>query len=560
MLRLMSGVANSSGTENVPNYYVSPQEAAAQTWGDIDTRLQNAPEVWPYLPYIYLLATNEPRTKRDPAQPNWGNMHPVDWLGWYEYYLARLVTENTAAKFLAFGMNAGEPEPEDLHHLGMLKYLEFCHEQGGRVGIALHEGMNDGFGLDYRTDPPLAWHPFLVGRFEAIFDLVDWRRWNRPPVVITEWAWNYQDMAEQDKAMGDVDELARYLAQFTAVRGCTLWALVDEERGPLSHKMQAMIQPVTDYNLTARFPDPSPPIEPPPVPDERTKAQRQWDASLEEQTERGIWLNPEAGLQAAIRADGFWPVHREIPAEGEPIMAAEHPVTGARRLYVWDGRARWMGNPYEDAPPPPPPPPGGENVDLRRYFEVVTDGVGPFCVLQHMDGRTEDLQVQVDDGIAYLVKNSQYEEIRVSDGYVWRRVDTSPGDGKFYRLNDEGLDWSKWCPSLWRPGMVYERNPVVRWYNKNDCQMIRPPETARSWLRFAAVHETWRSRAGIEFADVIELHWLVSGPQGSPAEWYWFAPGVGLVAWRNTTGMESWIVEMPGGRAPLRREVIGCLG
>ena len=72
--------------------------------------------------------------------------------------------------------------------------------------------------------------------------------------------------------------------------------------------------------------------------------------SLIAQINDGIWLNPAAGLQRRIVEDGvgdtWWAVHREkeIDYDGQHyvVQAAEHTLTGERRVYVWQAeKAIW---------------------------------------------------------------------------------------------------------------------------------------------------------------------------------------------------------------------------
>lgn len=100
-----------------------------------------------------------------------------------------------------------------------------------------------------------------------------------------------------------------------------------------------------------------------PEPDQEvTVDQVLWDVSVAEQIERGIWLNPEAGLAAAIARDGLVPVHREIyPSvlgQVHVIQAAED-LAGVkpRRVYEWvEGQARWFTDPEAEVEPEPEPP------------------------------------------------------------------------------------------------------------------------------------------------------------------------------------------------------------
>jgi murein DD-endopeptidase MepM/ murein hydrolase activator NlpD len=93
----------------------------------------------------------------------------------------------------------------------------------------------------------------------------------------------------------------------------------------------------------------APPPDPDPIPGlTEEQLQHLWQLSIQEQTNRGIWLNPAAGLQREVRDDDLWMVHREIypQVDGQeiPITAGEHPDTpGIRWLYLWiDGKPyRW---------------------------------------------------------------------------------------------------------------------------------------------------------------------------------------------------------------------------
>lgn len=210
--------------------------------------------------------------------------------------------------------------------------------------------------------------------------------------------------------------------------------------------------------------------------------------------------------------------------------------------------------------------PEPNNVDMLPYFQVVPAGVGPFYVLQHDSGVTENIQHQIETGEVYIVKNSQYEHLRVTNSHVERQEDTSPGDNKFYTL-DDGYGWSRWCPRYWRPGDVFHRSPDVRVYEKGDqkpCNMIDEDLGVGSWLRFEEWLPTWTSPAsdaspnGITLAEVSHFSFAWSH-DGDSLEDYWFAKGIGLVQWKNNQGAHSWISEIPPGRTPLSREVINCL-
>lgn len=216
--------------------------------------------------------------------------------------------------------------------------------------------------------------------------------------------------------------------------------------------------------------------------------------------------------------------------------------------------------------PPIEPPPVGDSVDLTPYFVSPAD-VGHWLVFRKIhdgvDVGTIDHQNQLVDGVTLRLKGNpsaaEYEELRASEGYIWRRYDTSPGNGRYYGLNDEGYQWSKWCPSLWRVGQTYERNPFVSWFKKSDCSLLKKPSVETTYLTFAALHKTWRGGDdGVMFKDVVELHWTFA-PDGTWAERYFLAPRYGYVGWESASGRFHYCVSVELGREPMKREVIGCL-
>ena len=201
-------------------------------------------------------------------------------------------------------------------------------------------------------------------------------------------------------------------------------------------------------------------------------------------------------------------------------------------------------------------------IDMRPYFRPVEAGPGPFFVLQHAAGITEDIQVQVQGEDIYVVKNQQYEHMRITGGYVERKEDTSRGNDTMYTL-DDGYGWSRWCPEVWKPGDVFYRKPVVRVMDK-QCNVLSE-DLVPSWLRFDALHSVWTSPEsnaspnGITFANVIELSYAWT-TEGDWLERYWIAPNMGPYSeWMNNQGDHSWISEIPLGRSPLERDIIHCL-
>ena len=213
-------------------------------------------------------------------------------------------------------------------------------------------------------------------------------------------------------------------------------------------------------------------------------------------------------------------------------------------------------------------PPSTGGISMRPYWLPVASGPGPFFVLQHSTGRTEDIQHQVSGNEVWVVKNRHYEHLRIHNGFVERREDTSPdpatSPGDFYLLDDDGSGWSRWCPEIWKPNDTFYREPDVYWYDK-DCNIVQVDENAGSWLRFDKFSPVWTSPAsnaspnGITLNNVVEISWRGS-PAGPPIERYWLAKNIGYpIQWMNSAGAHNWISELPQGRDPLSREVIHCI-
>lgn len=207
----------------------------------------------------------------------------------------------------------------------------------------------------------------------------------------------------------------------------------------------------------------------------------------------------------------------------------------------------------------PPPLPG--KIDLARYLPQTA--VNQWLVMQKSEGGTIDHQLQTKNGVTYLVKSAaagktNYEELRLTDTAVERRYDTSPADGKPYKLDDGG-GWSMWCKRFVNVGDVVERRPYVSRYS-TDCQQISSPQLVVSYLKAAKLHTSWRGAAdGKLYNDVLELHWLMS-PTGDPVEIYYIAPDRWYVGWKSPTeGKYHYAVDEPQGRPPLPLSVIGCL-
>lgn len=164
--------------------------------------------------------------------------------------------------------------------------------------------------------------------------------------------------------------------------------------------------------------------------------------------------------------------------------------------------------------------------------------------------------------------HAEWEEFYADQDWIYRSVDTSPGNGQYYTLIDDG-QWrpprSRWCPRFWSPGDVYERRPYVDVRRKSDCWAIASQSGYhRTWLRFAEYHNRYEVAPGMLFAGVVELHWLLHNPAEQPDqkyhERYWYARNFGLVQWTGELGYShATEIHAPGTRPDNKREMIPCL-
>jgi hypothetical protein len=207
---------------------------------------------------------------------------------------------------------------------------------------------------------------------------------------------------------------------------------------------------------------------------------------------------------------------------------------------------------------PPPKPPPSTAVDMLPYLR----GDGTLYEVRHPNGNQERFQTQSQGETFYLAKNSQYETLHYDDKYIWRSVDTSPGPApeyaerpgqpRWYTQFTSGTNKARWCYRFMRVGetFVEDGGHTVQYYYKSDCT----PSAANSGaavnrVTFVAQHATmvWN---GITVSDVVEL--------SSGTERFWFARGLGLVAWSSPWGTSAVSeIHAPGARPDNVRET-GC--
>jgi len=221
---------------DLPNYNLSPQEAASQHW--ILHRDQFPPELDPSV--VWLETINEPDRLRS------------EWLAEFALETARLAMAD-GFRWAAFGWAAGEPEPEHWQSPAMLEFLRLAGENPDRLAIALHEGSGsvEDAAFDY---------PFRTGRFLKLFEIADRHGIPRPTVLITEWGWAYDDIPPVNEAIADIEWASRLYAPFPEVKGAAIWNLgLGCCFGNVSEQVGELIDPLTEFTLTHYFDRPIPP-------------------------------------------------------------------------------------------------------------------------------------------------------------------------------------------------------------------------------------------------------------------------------------------------------------
>lgn len=202
------------------------------------------------------------------------------------------------------------------------------------------------------------------------------------------------------------------------------------------------------------------------------------------------------------------------------------------------------------------PPPTYDMVDYMISDPVLYE-------VRHSNGSQARHQTQTDDTRFFHTKGNElaaeWEELWATEDTIYRGTDTSPGNGQYYTLFEDNVVGSKWSPRHWRVGDLYERNPFVVFYRKDNCDIVASG-FQRSWLRFQAFHPTYEFTTGIELENVVELTWLLD-PDGEAIESYFYAEGYGLVGWASNDRGKSHISEIhaAGARPDNTRESITCL-
>jgi hypothetical protein len=228
---------------DVPRYDLPPAEAARLHW---DLHLAEwPPELDPEI--VWLETLNEV------------DRNLADWLGEFALATAELALAD-GYKWAAFGWASGEPEPEHWQTPAMLQFLRLAGENPDRLAIALHE-------YSYVTDNIQREYPYLLGRFQQLFQICDEYGIPRPTVLITEWGWTYQEVPDPEQAIADIAWASAMYAPYPEVKGAAIWYL-GPGFGGIADLAQRLIEPLTVYTLRNYHTRPIPPAQAPIDPDQ----------------------------------------------------------------------------------------------------------------------------------------------------------------------------------------------------------------------------------------------------------------------------------------------------
>lgn len=268
---------------------------------------------------------------------------------------------------------------------------------------------------------------------------------------------------------------------------------------------------------------------------------------------------------------------------GNILSGSSHLHLTLKHEDAAEGGPMYIGFPYEIIDPTPyllpflPDQPAPSAIDLLPFF-VTPEPLGPLYEVQTRiwnsgiggweSGPQQRHQTQRGSDVTGLVFHtkggdgpsnpSEYEQLLVDGDFIYRGIDTSPGNDQYYLLQDfPGQPWSKWIKRYMSVGERFLREALVFFFRKSDCTMISQG-VQQSWILFEAFHQEITFFTGQTMTNVIRLAWL--DMQDNVIERYLYSEGYGLIGWSGA-GKESAISEKhaPGSRPDNVREVIECM-
>ena len=225
------------------NRALSPEEAAAVSWQL--NRDDQPPEL--EKEYYWVETLNEPGRSGDDGQLQ------IERLGRFSLATAKLAVAE-GYRYAAFAFSTGVPEPEDWEHPAMLEFLRYAGEHPDQVAVALHEYSLTTeciapFCATSEPNPAHIPYPYLVGRFQALFNVCDKYGIPRPTVLITEWGWEYDSVPEPVPALEDIAWSSWLYAAYPQVKGAAIWYL-GPQFGGIANQAQRLIAPLADYAVS----------------------------------------------------------------------------------------------------------------------------------------------------------------------------------------------------------------------------------------------------------------------------------------------------------------------
>jgi hypothetical protein len=215
---------------DVPDYNLPPEDAALIHWNAHKAKFP--PELDPK--YIWIETVNEV------------DRNHSEWLAEFALETGRLALKD-GFRWAAFGWASGTPEIENWESPKMLEFLRFAAQHPDDIAIALHE-------YSYEVNHIGAGYPYLVGRFQALFDVCDRNGIPRPTILITEWGWTHDKVPGTSEALDDLRWASHLYAAYPTVRGAAIWYLGYGKEFPnIRNLTQLLIAPVKEFSLSEYY-------------------------------------------------------------------------------------------------------------------------------------------------------------------------------------------------------------------------------------------------------------------------------------------------------------------
>jgi hypothetical protein len=184
----------------VPDYGVSPGEAARKSWDSISPFIGD--DVTRHKDQIWLAYGNE---------LNAGNAR---WIFEWSLEMARLLN---GMGFKAVGPNwaSGTPDYPAWETEAALNFLRYCADNPDKAAVGIHE-------YSYEVDDLFAKRGDLVGRYRHIVKVCQQNNIGRPTILIKEFGYTYNAVPEPSRM---VDDLRKLFELYPDYPPATLWYL-----------------------------------------------------------------------------------------------------------------------------------------------------------------------------------------------------------------------------------------------------------------------------------------------------------------------------------------------